>query len=154
DSAALGDEQEPAGCGNPIFRNHESGPAVEDGAGGSAARARCRRYRHDERHGLSAAVQKVRDAAAVLGEPEWAGGTEGNPPGVDEVRVRDAGQSRHVRGQVDQPEAPREETAIVQALEDGPTGALPVRPNPVLPAIGQDVHGAASPLTLPSPLGG
>ncbi len=149
DGAVFGGEQEAAGCGNAVFRHGEAGSAIKDRAGGRAARARGRRHRYDQRQRLSAPIQEVGDAAAVVGEPERACWAEGDAPGIDQIRVRDAGQSRHVRDQVDLGITSREETAIFQALNNRPIGALQARcglmpPEEKSPRPGRGTHGITS----------
>src|SRR5262249_13017724 len=120
DGAVLGGEEEAAGCRKPVLRDDKPRPTVEDHAGGGAVRDR-----RAQRHGLAAPVQDIRDAGAVVSEPEGTRGAERDAPGIDQVRVCDTGQARHVRSQVDLGIAPREKTPLFQALQNRPIRALP-----------------------------
>src|SRR4030081_788419 len=83
-----------------ILRDHEAGSAVENRTRGSSrGRAANRRDGYYERLWFSVAVVNGGETRIVVRNPERAGGTEADSPGIDEIGISVGSNPRLVRGQ-------------------------------------------------------
>src|SRR5712691_6131310 len=91
-----------------MFRDHEAACAIEDCAswrrgstsGTASGWGDSDHQRRTNRECLAVAVIQSALACAIVRNPERASGTICYTPGVDQVRIRKAGDTRDVRNQV------------------------------------------------------